>query len=888
MMHVIRAIGAENLKIRAGKPTPPQSAPPSDAEDSDHDDTDQQSNGAHKSSRSHHHHHQRMSNHSTTAEGSSKPRRQQDTAHSDSTTSPFFQIVSCPPLPYPDQASLARFSRRGRELRKLIDLDISSTVLLDMDPLTEYELYVRSCGQSSTSQAATQCGDDRLTTEVQTEYISCTSHWTQHPPEDLVGSGPRCARTISTSLVLGPGHSSTAAASSDSGASELALFAIPIPSGSQEDTTYRRNLFEKPRRPSSDDTDDDSDMDASEEHAQADTDGGFAAIVDVPRFAKFMRSAVHVCDTLLGERMTLGSSGFWSEESPVDRHSSRRQSASQGARPVATRASLTMSAPFLVGRTMTACAWDKTTGSLLLIAHGRAQGNEQARSRDRSSSATASHSYTSAQTLRSKGILTVWDIHNPSRPSFILVCEGTATACAFSPAKPDLVVAGSDEGALWVWDLSAAGIASRDAKAVGRITVADAPVPVVSPVFSTASVLSAHSMPVCALCTLPTLRQQQLQQLAHQAAHSTDRRSSAAFFQSMASTSVVSPGPSGPSSMALAGSAPQASTSSGAKASSTASTSSLSSSSLRIDRQGEFSLASQSADTFDLVSVDQSGTVCVWVLVPTANIGASSGDAAASPNMTADAPANSSRLAAAAESDLALAPGARVRLVLTGTIKAAPGQTEQLAGGAEAFCLASPWDDVSRIYVGLGTYICHETRLGRPPAPRVFRPDVGLSGLGSSLSTVRSVTCGRLVQCLVVSPLHATYFLAGFADGSVALFSRQDERALLSWAPSARPIVHVFWSARCVSAVSEPPYFWGSHCADHVYVAAEVRRFSSLLMIVDGSFRGTSDRACSIRRLMIQSCSHQRPIVRGISLTSVSSLSVAVVVHATVVAACRS
>ncbi len=49
---------------------------------------------------------------------------------------------------------------RGKEILEMIELDVVSVDLLDLPPLTEYELFVRHFGTSNTTQAYSQCNED--------------------------------------------------------------------------------------------------------------------------------------------------------------------------------------------------------------------------------------------------------------------------------------------------------------------------------------------------------------------------------------------------------------------------------------------------------------------------------------------------------------------------------------------------------------------------------------------------------------------------------------------------------------------------------------------------------------------------------------------------------
>ncbi|XP_027860968.1 WD repeat-containing protein 60 isoform X1 [Xiphophorus couchianus] len=74
--------------------------------------------------------------------------------------------------------------KRSTELLRLIDLDFSMTFsLLDIPPVSEYEMYIKSFGNANTKQAYVQCNEDNTDRYVQTEEVEICEKWTQHPPE---------------------------------------------------------------------------------------------------------------------------------------------------------------------------------------------------------------------------------------------------------------------------------------------------------------------------------------------------------------------------------------------------------------------------------------------------------------------------------------------------------------------------------------------------------------------------------------------------------------------------------------------------------------------------------------------------------------------------------
>ncbi|RVE58729.1 hypothetical protein OJAV_G00196870 [Oryzias javanicus] len=74
--------------------------------------------------------------------------------------------------------------KRSADLLRLIDLDFSVTVsLLDLPPVSEYELYIRNFGNTNTKQAYTQCNEDNAERDIQTDEIEMCEKWTQHPSQ---------------------------------------------------------------------------------------------------------------------------------------------------------------------------------------------------------------------------------------------------------------------------------------------------------------------------------------------------------------------------------------------------------------------------------------------------------------------------------------------------------------------------------------------------------------------------------------------------------------------------------------------------------------------------------------------------------------------------------
>ncbi|KAF7669959.1 hypothetical protein LDENG_00105480 [Lucifuga dentata] len=74
--------------------------------------------------------------------------------------------------------------KRSMELLRLIDLDFSLTFsLLDLPPVSEYDMYIKTFGTANTKQAYVQCNEDNADRDIQTEEIEMCEKWTQHPAE---------------------------------------------------------------------------------------------------------------------------------------------------------------------------------------------------------------------------------------------------------------------------------------------------------------------------------------------------------------------------------------------------------------------------------------------------------------------------------------------------------------------------------------------------------------------------------------------------------------------------------------------------------------------------------------------------------------------------------
>ncbi|XP_053485843.1 cytoplasmic dynein 2 intermediate chain 1 isoform X3 [Ictalurus furcatus] len=89
-----------------------------------------------------------------------------------------------------NQEAADKQKKRSTELLRLIELDYSVTEsLLDLPPVREYDLYIKSYGTANTKQAYVQCNEDNIERDTQTDEADIADKWTQHPPETSVACG---------------------------------------------------------------------------------------------------------------------------------------------------------------------------------------------------------------------------------------------------------------------------------------------------------------------------------------------------------------------------------------------------------------------------------------------------------------------------------------------------------------------------------------------------------------------------------------------------------------------------------------------------------------------------------------------------------------------------
>lgn len=69
-------------------------------------------------------------------------------------------------------------------------------------------------------------------------------------------------------------------------------------------------------------------------------------------------------------------------------------------------------------------------------------------------SLSLSHTHTISLSYHcSQGLYVIWDLSSPGGPAFVLEASGQPTCACFSGSQPHIVVAGTMEGSIHLWDL---------------------------------------------------------------------------------------------------------------------------------------------------------------------------------------------------------------------------------------------------------------------------------------------------------------------------------------------------------------------------------------------------------------------------------------------------
>ncbi|XP_057587436.1 cytoplasmic dynein 2 intermediate chain 1 isoform X2 [Hippopotamus amphibius kiboko] len=285
---------------------------------------------------------------------------------------------------------------RSTKLLRLIDLDFSFTFsLLDLPPVSEYDMYIRNFGRKNTKQAYVQCNEDNVDRDVQTEEVETREGVSGVAPVMLPSSGrltrPACAASC--------GQPARCALRGRGPVAAVAAGAVCV-SGFYTAPLLRPPRPPLPRRPP--------------EHEPRGPWWRFAVT----------RGPHHslVVAVLL-------------EEDRVEPEPRRTPGAPDGTLPFSdSSAQLNTSLPFLQNRRVSCLHASQAQRRTVVSVHGPP-------------------AKASAPPLDGRYVLCVWDIWQPSGPQKVLICASEVTCCCFSPFKAFLLFAGTVHGSVVVWDL---------------------------------------------------------------------------------------------------------------------------------------------------------------------------------------------------------------------------------------------------------------------------------------------------------------------------------------------------------------------------------------------------------------------------------------------------
>ncbi len=290
--------------------------------------------------------------------------------------------------------------RRARRVQlhrvKVGSLEAISTRLLDLPPLGKMDMYVRRLGARSIKQVAQSTSDDVRSMESQTDDIT-TNDVSAQVPDDL-GYGSSSASNVVAS-------SSTTTENGSSGQSVA----------------------------------------ASARQAMG--------------LTNFLRLAGGLVETLLEEN----------NMENVGRHQRSGASSKEGNESAASPSAATMwmgtasGLEYLQNRPVVSISSAETTkqgtSSCVVTIHGP-KGQSRRGSKEGRDQFTIERKDSSfVASLASKSLLCVWNVTTPSSksvqyPMKTMICEGVPQCCVLSPGLGSIVVAGTEEGTLALWDLS--------------------------------------------------------------------------------------------------------------------------------------------------------------------------------------------------------------------------------------------------------------------------------------------------------------------------------------------------------------------------------------------------------------------------------------------------
>eukprot|EP00752_Nemacystus_decipiens_P007144 g6397.t1 len=203
-------------------------------------------------------------------------------------------------------------------------------------------------------------------------------------------------------------------------------------------------------------------------------------------------------------------------------------------------------------------------------------------------------------------------------------------------------------------------------------------------------------------------------------------------------------------------------------------------------------LSLEEANFFQVASLDDRGTVSIWLASETPR-----GDDGGSQVRKQQATKNSSRPSFSIPVLPPLhGPASTISSSTTmGELDSGAPTAAAAAAAADAAAsaraLAFPPGDPNRLLVGVSSgRVTHASRLGNPPPPREYRPRrkrdeplfaaPGGGGGGEGQEREGWEATGG-VACLAFSPFFQEYFLAGCGDGSVRLYKEDSAVPLTAW-----------------------------------------------------------------------------------------------------------
>ncbi|CAB1117592.1 unnamed protein product [Ectocarpus sp. CCAP 1310/34] len=205
------------------------------------------------------------------------------------------------------------------------------------------------------------------------------------------------------------------------------------------------------------------------------------------------------------------------------------------------------------------------------------------------------------------------------------------------------------------------------------------------------------------------------------------------------------------------------------------------------------------ACSFQVASLDDRGTVFIWLAseVPSGDEGGSQTDLGLSPGgrvrlaiskalRPGDQPFLAAAVRAGGGGGAVPVSTPRFSTSTRNRLDKITDTTASSAAAGSARALAFSPEDPNRFLIGDSSdRVIHASRLGKPPPPRAYGPprrpgERRLDGSGGGAGEEQEGAMGG-VTCLAFSPFFPKYFLAGCGDGSVRLYNDASVVPLTTW-----------------------------------------------------------------------------------------------------------